>query len=116
MSSLTRIPVGTSNCRSREREARRSVSDHLGIHVSRNLQYVEDKMEIVHTYCAGLDVHKKTVVAAILVPGKKETRTFETMTSDLLALSDWLTGEGVTRVAMESTGEYTPPTMLPKGC
>lgn len=109
MSSLTRIPVGTSNCRSREREARRSVSDHLGIHVSRDLQYVEDKMEIVHTYCAGLDVHKKTVVAAILVPGKKETRTFETMTSDLLALSDWLTGEGVTHVAMESTGEYWKP-------
>ena len=50
-------------------------------------------MEIVHTYCAGLDVHKKTVVAALLVPGKKETRTFETMTSDLLALSDWLTAE-----------------------
>jgi transposase len=66
-------------------------------------------MEIVHTYCAGLDVHKKTVVAAILVPGKKETRTFETMTSDLLALSDWLTGEGVTHVAMESTGEYRKP-------
>jgi len=66
-------------------------------------------MEIVHTYCAGLDVHKKTVVAAILVPGKKETRTFETMTSDLLALSDWLTSEGVTYVAMESTGEYWKP-------
>lgn len=66
-------------------------------------------MEIVHTYCAGLDVHKKTVVAALLVPGKKETRTFETMTSDLLALSDWLTAEGVTHVAMESTGEYWKP-------
>lgn len=66
-------------------------------------------MEIVHTYCAGLDVHKKTVVAAILVPGKKETRTFETMTSDLLALSDWLTSERITHVAMESTGEYWKP-------
>jgi transposase len=81
----------------------------LGIHASRDLQYVEDKMEIVHTYCAGLDVHKKTVVAAIIVQGKKETRTFETMTSDLLALSDWLTSEGVTHVAMESTGEYWKP-------
>jgi transposase len=109
MSSRTRIPVGTPNCRSRKREARRSVSDHLGIHASRDLQYVEDKMEIVHTYCAGLDVHKKTVVAAIIVQGKKETRTFETMTSDLLALSDWLTSEGVTHVAMESTGEYWKP-------
>ena len=66
-------------------------------------------MDIVHTYCAGLDVHKKTVVAAIIVPGKKETRTFETMTADLLGLSDWLTMEGVTRVAMENTGEYWKP-------
>lgn len=68
-------------------------------------------MEIVRTHCAGLDVHKKTVVAAIIVPDeqgglRKETRTFGTMTSDLLALSDWLLGCGVTLVAMESTGEY----------
>lgn len=66
-------------------------------------------MDIVHTYCAGLDVHKKTVVAAIIVPGKKETRTFDTMTADLLGLSDWLIMEGVTHVAMESTGEYWKP-------
>lgn len=71
-------------------------------------------MDIVHTHCAGLDVHKKTVVAAIIVPdGKhglqKETRTFGTMTCDLLALSDWLMGYGVTHVAMESTGEYWKP-------
>jgi len=66
-------------------------------------------MDIVHTYCAGLDVHKKMVVAAIIVPGKKETRTFNTMTADLLGLSDWLIMEGVTHVAMESTGEYWKP-------
>jgi transposase len=61
-----------------------------------------------------LDVHKKTVVAAIIVPGeqgdlRKETRTFGTMTSDLLALSDWLLSCSVTHVAMESTGEYWKP-------
>jgi len=71
-------------------------------------------MDVVHTHCAGLDVHKKTVVAAIIVPdenGKlgKETRTFGTMTSDLLTLSDWLMVSGVTHVAMESTGEYWKP-------
>jgi hypothetical protein len=54
-------------------------------------------MDIVHTHCAGLDVHKKTVVPAIIVPDAqgglhKETRTFGTMTADLLALSDWLMG------------------------
>lgn len=71
-------------------------------------------MEIVHTHCAGLDVHKKTVVAAIIVPDPngglhKETRTFGTMTADLLALSDWLMMQGVSHVAMESTGEYWKP-------
>lgn len=71
-------------------------------------------MEIVHTHCAGLDVHKKTVVATIIVPDGqggvlKETRTFGTMTADLLALSDWLVSQAVTHVAMESTGEYWKP-------
>jgi transposase len=61
-----------------------------------------------------LDVHKKTVVACTLLPGTgsephRETRTFETMTADLLALSDWLSAQGVTHVAMESTGEYWKP-------
>jgi transposase len=71
-------------------------------------------MEVVHLQCAGLDVHKKTVVAAIIVPDgqgglRKEVRTFATMTADLLALSDWLVSLGVTHVAMESTGEYWKP-------
>jgi len=71
-------------------------------------------MEIEHTQCAGLDVHKKTVVAAIIVPDgqgglRKKVRTFATMTADLLELSDWLLSFGVTHVAMESTGEYWKP-------
>ncbi len=71
-------------------------------------------MDIVHTHCAGLDVHKKTVSAAIIIPDRKrgvhkEVRTFETMTPDLLALSDWLLSHGITHVAMESTGEYWKP-------
>jgi transposase len=71
-------------------------------------------MEILHPHCAGLDVHKKVVVATILVSDEhgqltKETRSLETMTASLLALSDWLTSYGVTHVAMESTGEYWKP-------
>ena len=71
-------------------------------------------MEVIHMHCAGLDVHKKVVVAAIMVPGKggelyKETRSFGTMTQDLLGLSDWLMSQGVSDVAMESTGEYWKP-------
>jgi transposase len=71
-------------------------------------------MEVVHTHCAGLDVHKKAVVAAIIVPASggelvEERRTFGTMTDDLLLLTDWLLSYGVTHVAMESTGEYWKP-------
>ena len=69
---------------------------------------------MLHTHCAGLDVHKKTVVACLLTPGsngkpQSETRTFSTMTQDLLVLSDWLTVRGITHVAMESTGEFWKP-------
>jgi transposase len=71
-------------------------------------------MNIVHGRCAGLDVHKKLVVAAIIIDndGKetyRETRSFGTMTGELLSLSDWLISWGVTHVAMESTGEYWKP-------
>jgi transposase len=71
-------------------------------------------MEIVHACCCGLDVHKRTVVACLLVSGPEqalssEVRTFGTMTQDLLDLADWLAQAGCTHVAMESTGVYWKP-------
>jgi len=71
-------------------------------------------MRIMYQHVAGIDVHKKIIAVAILVLDQEgqwyqETRTFSTMTADLLALSDWLTSHGVTHVAMESTGEYWKP-------
>jgi len=71
-------------------------------------------MDILYACCTGLDIHKKTVTACVRcvdVKGKvrQQTRTFGTMTSDLLALADWLTAEGVSHVAMESTGVYWKP-------
>lgn len=66
-------------------------------------------MEVVHPRCSGLDVHKKSVVACVMVPGRKEVRTFGTVTAELLRLGDWLQEEGVTTVAMESTGVYWKP-------
>jgi transposase len=71
-------------------------------------------MEILYRCCAGLDVHKKTVVACIrrLGPdGQAEDliRTFGTMTGELLELADWLAAHAVARVAMESTGVYWKP-------
>jgi len=64
--------------------------------------------------CAGLDVHKKTVVACRITLSstgswESETRTFGTTTRDLLQLADWLHGVGVKDVAMESTGVYWKP-------
>lgn len=71
-------------------------------------------MEITYTHCAGLDVHKKTVVVCCLTPApdgkpQSETRTFSTMTADLLRLADWLTSQGITHVAIEATGEFWKP-------
>jgi transposase len=71
-------------------------------------------MDVTYRHCAGLDVHKKSVVACVLVSAEgqrkhKEVRTFGTMTADLLRLSDWLTSHAVTHVAMESTGEFWKP-------
>src|SRR5260370_22089961 len=63
-------------------------------------------MEIVHERCAGLDVHKKTVVACVVTPEHKEVRTFGTMTRELMGMADWFSSLAVTHVAMESTGVY----------
>ena len=71
-------------------------------------------MDVVYTHCCGLDIHKKTVVACLITNTEgpeplKTTRTFRTMTADLLALADWLQQAGCTHVAMESTGVYWRP-------
>lgn len=71
-------------------------------------------MDVVVPRCAGLDVHKETVVAcARVVEGggkvRKQVRTFGTMTRDLQMLREWLCALGITHVAMESTGVYWKP-------
>src|SRR5579859_845451 len=66
-------------------------------------------MRVVYERCCGIDVHKKTVVACVLTPEGKQTRTFGTMTADLLALADWISQEQCLMVAMESTGVYWKP-------
>lgn len=71
-------------------------------------------MQVVYERCAGLDVHKKTVVVCAIAPDTqgrrhKERRTFTTMTADVWRLRDWLVELGVTHVAMESTGSFWRP-------
>ena len=71
-------------------------------------------MEVLYPRCAGLDVHKETVVACVrlAVGGRevaREVRTFATTTAGLLELAAWLAENGCTRVAMEATGVYRRP-------
>ena len=72
-------------------------------------------MDVLIERCAGLDVHKKAVVACIrgpdAGPGERriQTRTFRTTMAGLEELRDWLGANGVTRAAMESTGVYWCP-------
>jgi hypothetical protein len=74
----------------------------------------EATMETIYPCCAGLDIHKTTVVACVrrIDPAGRvheAVRTFGTMTAELLALADWLAEAGVTHVAMESTGVFWKP-------
>ena len=66
-------------------------------------------MEIIHRCCCGIDIHARTAVACLIKNGRKEIRTYSTMTDDLLLLSDWLVSEGCKQVAIESTGIYWKP-------
>jgi transposase len=70
-------------------------------------------MEVLHPRCAGLDIHRDTVVACARLVGdggvEQHVETFGTTTSELERLSRWLAGHGVTHIAMEATGVYWKP-------
>jgi transposase len=74
---------------------------------------MEVPVEVIHPRCAGLDVHKATVVASVrLARGRKverHTETFGTTTGELLRLVDWLQSWRVTHVGLEATGVYWKP-------
>jgi transposase len=71
-------------------------------------------MQVIHRCCAGLDIHKGTVVACVRRvddrgKAREQVRTFGTMTGQLIELADWLAEQGVRHIAMESTGVYWKP-------
>ena len=71
-------------------------------------------MQVLHPRCCGLDVHKKLIVASLLLTSEDgslsaQTRSFGASSAELWKLSDWLAEHGVTIVAMESTGVYWKP-------
>jgi transposase len=70
-------------------------------------------MDVLHPRCCGLDVHKSSISACILLREagrvQKHQRRFGAMTQDLHELAEWLRQFGVTQVAMESSGVYWKP-------
>lgn len=111
--NLAWASAGTTVCRTRRMGSTQVNLFHLTTPPS--VRRVEEPiMERIHERCAGLDVHKKTVVACVRVPDehgqtRSEVRTFETTTPELLTLADWLFERRVTHAAMESSGVYWKP-------
>src|SRR5262249_53875270 len=74
----------------------------------------ESVMENIFLCCAGLDIHKESVEACVrrMEPGgrlHRQTRHWATMSRDILLMADWMAAQGVTHVAMESTGVFWKP-------
>lgn len=74
----------------------------------------EEAMEVLYERCCGLDVHKNTVVACVMITPatgrvKKTVRTFGTTTAEILALRDWIDAQQVSHLALESTGIFWRP-------
>ena len=69
---------------------------------------LDDKfVSIIHPICCGLDIHKRSISAClILEDGTFELREFRTFTDELFKLRDWLLKHNCPIVAMESTGVY----------
>jgi hypothetical protein len=75
-------------------------------------------MRVLHQTCAGMDVHKKDVKVCLVTHDsqgqrQEDVRSFRTMTRDILAMRAWLQSQGCTVIAIESTGVYTLPGILP---
>ncbi len=113
----TRAVIGTTVCCGPEVFSRSSTQSSISLGTAAYafwaLNRKEGVMEVVVEIGAGLDVHKKRIVACCLdgrsTPPKRIRRTFGTFFNQLQSLRDWLVTAGVTDVAMESTGVYWMP-------
>jgi transposase len=77
--------------------------------MTRKRRTTDEVEEIVYERCCGMDIHKDDIKACLNIGGKKEVRTYGTMTDDLFVLAKWLKDNNVEMVAMESTGSYWKP-------
>jgi len=79
------------------------------VQMARKKRVTDEVEEIIYECCCGMDVHKDDIKACLNIGGKKEVKTYSTMTDDLLAAAKWLKDNAVQMVAMESTGPYWKP-------
>src|SRR5229473_4239626 len=112
LKSLAWTSLRTPNCRLASARARGA--DCFTLSMSSGAGVQETIMENIFPCCAGLDVHRDSVEACVrrIEPNGRwhqQTRHWGTMTRDLLAMADWMAAQGVTQVAMESTGVYWKP-------
>jgi transposase len=77
--------------------------------MARRKRVTEEVEEIVYERCCGMDIHKDDIKACLNIGGKKEVKTYSTMTDGLLDLAKWLKENAVQMAAMESTGSYWKP-------
>src|SRR5207249_2595083 len=114
--SLARTSYRTRNCGRRGNwigEHAEQIVETRDVHLGSEVERGATAMDVIYPRCAGLDVHKKSVMVCLRIwtdgKSRKTIRRFGTMTHDLVAMAEWLGGEGVTHVAMESTGVFWKP-------
>src|SRR4051794_20890109 len=108
--SLALGPLGTNNCR-REHECQSlRCAEAPRVAAPGSSRREGPEMDVLVDRCAGLDVHKDTVMAVVRRPtangsgGEQEVRQYRTFTAALRELRAWLVAERVSQVAMEATG------------
>ena len=114
--SLARTSYRTRNCGRRGNwigEHAEQIVETRDVHLGSEVERGATAMDVIYPRCAGLDVHQKSVMVCLRIwtdgKSRKTVRRFGTMTHDLVAMAEWLGGEGVTHVAMESTGVFWKP-------
>src|SRR5712692_6862173 len=109
--TVTLGPAGTTPCRPPIGGARIPQSLMSGPSPGRP---GSEPMDAMYPRVAGLDIHKKLIVACRIIPGagaqaQREVRSFGATTAAIEDLGDWLAEGEVTHVAMEATSVYWKP-------
>jgi len=80
--------------------------------LKRRLNSEDPGLQVIHPDAAGIDIGNESHFVAI--PSDRDTtpiREFGSWTADLHEMANWLKGQGITTVAMQSTGVYWIPVL-----